>query len=418
MRYFSIIIFILFVGNVRAQTRYTLEQCIAATQTHTPLAAQTPLLESALSAAKAQLRANYWLQASLNGQATWQSDVTGLPISFPGIEVPSVSKDQYKVTLDLLQPVWDGGMTSSQIKMQEAQTQAEIQKVAVDRYALKEMAVQLYCAALLSQMQDRTFEQTLQDLSSRRARIDEQVLNGTAIPAAAMSLEARQIEIEQLQADARAKRSAALEALAILTGMAFNADDELSLDPVAPSGAQRPELTLFGLQQRAAQAQNGLVQSKFMPRFNAFATLGYGRPGLNFLSDEFEPYAIVGVNFKWNLHPLYTGSANKEKQQIQLTQARIEVQKKQFDWSQQIKRAQFAKDAERLQNTLAQDQKVIRLREQIAATAGVQLENGVITPSEYVTENSNALTARLQAQLHEVQLAQARWMLAFVDGKL
>ena len=35
-------------------------------------------------------------QASLNGQATWQSDVTQIPIKFPGIDIPTPPKDQYR----------------------------------------------------------------------------------------------------------------------------------------------------------------------------------------------------------------------------------------------------------------------------------------------------------------------------------
>jgi hypothetical protein len=36
-----------------------------------------------------------------------------------------------------------------------------------------------------------------------------------------------------------------------------------------------------------------------MPRVFAFAQAGYGRPGLNMMSNEFEPYAIVGAKLVW-----------------------------------------------------------------------------------------------------------------------
>lgn len=408
--------------RANSQQVHTLEALLAAANNHVPTAQQLPLIEAANRAALAQLKANYLPQATLNGQATWQSEVTSLPIQLPNFEAPTLSKDQYRFTLDLVQPIWDGGQTARQSDLQSAQSKVEQQRVEVDRYALREQLIQLYCAALLAQKQAQSVAATQKDIANRRARIQEQVNNGTAIPANVLSFDARLLELEQLEEEALARRASALDGLALLSGNTLSPTD--SLVPPAPANTdspgdnQRPELTLFGLQQASAKAQENVINTRNMPRVNAIATLGYARPGLNFLSNEFQPYAILGVNFKWNLAGFYNGIPQKEKQQLQIQSERISLQREQFVLLNNVKSAQYARDIERIRKTLDRDNAIVRLREQVSATAATQLENGVLTPSEYLTETTNATAALINKHVHEIQLLQAQLMLAFVNGKI
>jgi hypothetical protein len=45
----------------------------------------------------------------LNAQATYQSDVTSLPISLPNVTVNPPNKDQYRATVDVNQLIYNGG---------------------------------------------------------------------------------------------------------------------------------------------------------------------------------------------------------------------------------------------------------------------------------------------------------------------
>jgi outer membrane protein TolC len=421
MKYLIVLHFLLFAITISAQKQHSLTDFLVATDAYLPLAQQQPLIEAAHRSALSQLRNNYLPQASLGGQATWQTEVTGLPISFPGIEVPTLSKDQYRFTLDLTQSIWDGGQNAGLTAVQKAQTNAEIQRVQVDRYAAREQTMQLFCAALLAQKQAEALAATKKDLLARKERLDEQVLNGTAIPSNVEAFEVRLLELEHQEEEARARMASAVDGLSLLTGLAIQPSDVL-LPPgeAIPSETsnKRPELTLFALQQQLAQSQEQLSVAKTMPRLNAIATLGYARPGLNFLSNEFSPYGIFGLNFRWNLHPLYTGSAQKEKEQLRLQSARIDAQRAQFLLQNDLRAQQQTRDIERLQKVLERDQTIIRLRDNLVGTANVQLDNGIITASDYLTETTNATNARLTASIHEIQLLQARMQLLFITGNL
>jgi outer membrane protein TolC len=422
MKYLIVLHFLLFAVTISAQKQHTLTDFLAATDAHLPLAQQQPLIEAAHRAALSQLRSNYLPQASLGGQATWQTEVTSLPISFPGVEVPTLSKDQYRFTLELNQSIWDGGQNAGLTNVQKAQTNAEIQRVQVDRYAAREQTMQLFCAALLAQKHAEALAATKKDLLARKERLAEQVLNGMAIPANIEAFEVRLLEVEQQEEEARSRMASAVDGLSLLTGISIQSSDML-LPPVEAATAteeanNRPELRLFALQQQLSQAQEQLSTAKMMPRLNAIATLGYARPGLNFLSNEFSPYGIFGLNFRWNLHPLYTGSAQREKEQLRLQSARIDAQRAQFLLQNDLRARQQTRDIERLQKVLERDQTIIRLRDNLVSTANVQLDNGIITASDYLTENTNATNARLTASIHEIQLLQARMQLLFITGYL
>ena len=51
----------------------------------------------------------YLPQFALSAKASYQSDVTELPVKIPGIDIKGQPKDQYQVMLELKQNIWDGG---------------------------------------------------------------------------------------------------------------------------------------------------------------------------------------------------------------------------------------------------------------------------------------------------------------------
>ena len=86
------------------------------------------------------IKTNYYPKLNLNGQASYQSDVTKMPIgnNIPGLEIEELDKDWYKVNLDIEQMIYDGGLTSSQKKLEEADLKISDQKLQVELYQLKD----------------------------------------------------------------------------------------------------------------------------------------------------------------------------------------------------------------------------------------------------------------------------------------
>src|SRR3982750_1417199 len=115
-----------------------LQQAYELAQKNYPVTKQSGLIAQTASLTIDNLSKGYLPQVTLSGQATYQSDVTKVPINLPGFTIESPSKDQYKVVADLNQLIYDGGAIKQQKAVQQLNANVEEQKVQVELYKLKE----------------------------------------------------------------------------------------------------------------------------------------------------------------------------------------------------------------------------------------------------------------------------------------
>src|SRR5690606_38930183 len=92
---------------------------------------------------------SYLPQINMGGQASYQSDVTQIPVSLPNMDIPSISKDQYKLYGEVSQPITDLFTIRHQKDLINTQAAAEQHKTAVELYQLKDRINQLYFGILL-----------------------------------------------------------------------------------------------------------------------------------------------------------------------------------------------------------------------------------------------------------------------------
>lgn len=78
------------------------------------------------------LTSRYLPQVAINGQATYQSETTGLDISLPGFSIPRLSQDQYKIQLDVNQFIYDGGTTAIQKNLADVGSEIENAQIDLD----------------------------------------------------------------------------------------------------------------------------------------------------------------------------------------------------------------------------------------------------------------------------------------------
>ncbi len=409
-----LILLISTVGLQAQQSALTLEQCYDLARSNYPTINQLNLLDQSNQLQIKNLNKNYLPTLELNAQATWQSQVTELPIDIPiqGFEVPTVSNDQYKATLDLRQTLWDGGITARSKEVQNASTQVEKQRTEVDLYSLKSRVNTLYFSILLADEQLRLNGLLQGNLKSRIQRAEALVDNGTATKANLNTLKAELLNAEGQAIEIKANRRTAIQSLSLLlnTDIPENATfAKPNENPIAINNQiTRPEMTLFQYQSQLIAAQSDLLPAKNMPKFSVFATGGYGRPGLNFLDNDFTTYAILGAGLKWNFSELYNGRQSNDRQLLTIQQQQVDIQKRTFELNTNMQLRQLSNDIIKLQELLSKDREQITLRISIRETAEAQLDNGIITPSDYLTELNNENQARLNLAVHELQLLLAQ----------
>src|SRR5262249_29593208 len=139
---------------------------------------------------------------------------------------------------------------------------------------------------------------------------------------------------------------------------------------------------------------------------SAFGRVGYARPGLNFISDQFETYGLAGLQFQWKLWN--GGTATRERQALSLQQELVAADEAAFARGLGRATENDLAAIDRLTTALELDDRIVALREQIERTTQIRFAERVVTASEYLDRNTELLDARLARSAHRVELAQAR----------
>ncbi len=399
-------------GNLMAQPSgiLTLDSCYKLAVAHNPLTRQGPLYHEAYQLQESVLSDNYLPQVSAGGQVSWQSDVTSLPITIPNVVIPSLDKDSYRLNLDINQLIWDGGVTKKQKELERAGLLVNLQSVEAENYRLREIVNQVYFNILLIRENEKLLKLNMSEILSRLGRARAGVFNGTVLPSNADVLDAEIIKIEQSLTELAHNRAAAVYRLGEITGQTFNPGLELVLPafdslPLVNTRL-RPEFHLLELQQDKLAVQQNMTGLKVMPRVSAFGTLGYGKPGLNMLSNQFDAWAMAGARFSWTLWNW--NQHKKEYQIIGIQKDVIETQKENHERNQRILLNNLNQEILKTENLIAADHRIVKLRETIAKSAGAQLDQGIITSSEFLTEQNARTQANLNMSLHYIQLQYAK----------
>ena len=397
-----------------AQSTLTLEECYNLAHKNYPLAKQSALIaqKSLLeitSANKAKLP-----KIDLNAQATYQSEVIGLPISIPGME--PINKDQYRATLDINQNIYNGGTIDASAKLKEAQSKTQQQQVEVNLYQLKSRINQSYFSILLLQEKRELLISKSELIAAKIKEVRSGVKFGAILPASELVLEAELLKINQQLVDIKFEKKKMFENLSQLTSTEINSETKV-VEPessVVVSENVRPEVRFFDLQRDQVDISKELISKSQLPKLNAFGQAGYGNPGLNMLDNSFQSFYIVGLKANWNIFDW--GKSKKEISALEISEEIILSEKESFMLNNAVELNQIKNDADRIQQLLLSDQQIIETREKIVQSANAQMKNGVITTSEYLTEVTNLFEAKNALKLHEVQLSLTRSNYKIISG--
>lgn len=401
-----------------AQDNTTLDQVLNAASSNYPLVQQRDLVEQSKDFNLAALNRAFLPQLSINSQATYQSDVTELPIkiNIPGFTVEGLDKDQYRATADVNQILFDGGNISAQKNITRASAAVEQQRINVELQKMREKVRQLFLGVLMMDEQIRQTEIVASDLSAGIKKMEAALKNGTAFRSQLAVLQAEEIRNRQRKTELEQTRLTLLKSLSLFTGVEYSPTMQFETPvsivglPAAKIDINRPELSLYKEQEQLSLAQRKQIGVKSLPKLSLFAQGGYGRPGLNMLDNDFAWFYIAGARLNWNLGALY--SLRAERQVNSISRSSINVQRELYLLNANITVEQYRNDIEKYSNLLKDDKELVALRDEIKRSAKAQLDNGIITSSDYLREVNAADQARQFQLLHELQLLQTQLDLA------
>ena len=410
--------FLLFVSGINAQI--TLEECQRKTQEDYPLVHQYGLVEKTKEYNLENAAKGYLPQFALSAKASYQSEVTEIPVKLPGVDLKGLPKDQYQVMLELQQKIWDGGGIRTQKKQTTAEAEIEKEKLNVDMYALNSRVNDLYFGILLLDEQLKQNVLLQDELERNYRQITAYVENGIANQADLDAVKVEQLNTKQKRVELVSSRMAYLKMLSLLVGEKLSQETVLEKpvpqDDISAVGEiRRPELSLFNAQGVGLQVQEKALNVRHLPQFGLFVQGAYGNPGLNMLKNEFSAYYVAGVRLSWNFGNLYT--RKNESRQLILNQQDVNVQKETFLFNTHLEITQNNSEIKKLTELMKNDEEIITLRNNIKKSAQAKVANGTLTVTEMLREVTAENIAMQDKILHEIQLLSAIYELKYTTNQ-
>ncbi|MEZ4828856.1 MAG: TolC family protein [Bacteroidia bacterium] len=403
-----------------AQT-LSLAECQREAMALSPLQQQKSLIATTTNLQNQNLEAVFLPKITLAGQATWQSDVITFPEIGPVAVFPEIPHFQFNTALNASQILFDGGAVKLGKQINEVSRQVQTQETDVEINRVKEVVNELYFSILLLDKNTAILNQALEQLSTRRISLESGVRNGVVLKSNLDAFDKQILLLEQKRDQLLADKKALLHMLEDwtgkedLSGTTFVIPDYSEASAINYSG--RPEYQLFDLQkQQIAQSANAL-QARTLPLVSAFATGGIGQPNpFNFLKTDPSPFFQAGVKFAWT--PWDWNQTRREKEILAVKAQMIDTRKQQLDQNIQVAIRRDQEAISSLETQIERDQKIISLQESIVAQANTQLDNGIITSADYLSEVTALTEAKLNLEAHTIQLSRAKVNILTKTGAL
>jgi outer membrane protein TolC len=410
-------------GTARAQKAHvTIEDCYDRARANWPVIGQLELIDRTEGYSLANAAKGWLPQVTFSAQASYQSDVTTLPfdpaqLGFAGVSIPTLSRDQYGVRVEVAQTLWDGGATGAWREGIGAAAEVERAATEVSLYALRERVNGLFFGIVLTGEQLSRLDVLTRDLDVNLARVEALARGGVAQQADVDALRIEVLKAAQQRAAIESTRRAYTSMLATLTGREFD-DATRFVKPSAghPHGeSQRPELALFDARIRAVEARRRGLYAAVTPRLGLFATGGYGKPGLNMLADRFDAYYVVGARLSWNIGGLYT--RRNDRRQLLSDVRGVELQREAFMLGTRMDEVRTSSEIDRCREQLRYDDEIIALRESVLRSSEARMAGGTTTGSDLARDINAVEAARQDKLLHEMELLKAIYELKFTTNR-
>jgi len=401
------LIVLLFALPMGAQQSITLQECYDLVTTNYPIAKQSQLFKQQNNLDLEVISKAKLPQFNLSAQATYQSDVTSIPLPNTGIE--PLNKDQYRATLSVNQLIYNGGFinTSSQVKTAQLKTQQK--QVEVSLYQLKQKVNQLYFSIILLEKKKQLLTEKQTQLQAQLKEVKSGVNNGILLPSSDKVLEAELLKIDQEFSEINSNKLSLIDNLSSLTGALLNQETSFIIpltQNTINAEINRPELDLFQLKKEEINLSEALIRKQNSPKLVGFATGGYGNPGLNMLDNSFQTFYTVGVKINWNI---FDWNINKkQRESLTINKDLVETELETFKLNTNIERNNYQKEIKKISDLIKIDSNIIALRKTVLIATESQLRNGVITTSAYITELTNLNEAENSLATHQIQFELAK----------
>lgn len=403
---------------VRAQS---LEECRQAAEHNYPIIRQYDLIARTTELTVRNIQKAWFPQISVTAQGSYQNKVTAWPENLQGmfaqmgLQLQGLSRDQYKVGIDVRQTLFDGGTIGSRREIARGEGAVQAAQTEVDLYKIGQRVHEMYFGLLLLDEQLRLNADVNALLRSNEAQLAAMLKSGTASAGDFENVKAERLSAEQQQTELLSQRQTLQCLLSLFCGIPVDSIRRPAV-PNLPSGEnKRPELRLFDRRLQLTDAQEKAVDAQLLPQLGLFAQGYYGNPGLNLFEDMMKRRwswnGIAGLKLTWNLSALYTHRNEKSKLRVQ--RELIENARQQFLFNNQLDETQQSENVRRFRAIAQRDGEIIALRTAVRKAAESKLAHGIIDVNGLLREINKENAAKTQQAIHEIDMLKAMYDLKF-----
>lgn len=404
-----------------AHAQTTLDECIGWAYDNYPQIKEMSLIEMT-KGIDLKNAAYAWLpHLNISGKATWQSEVVEMPMDIPGMDI-NIPHDQYGLTAEFTQQIWDGGTSRSQKELAEAGAEVKKTQLETNLWSIRSRVQNVFLGIILIDKQLELNRLLRESLERSSEEVKSRMEAGVALPSDQDQVSVNILSCLQQRASLDADRKSYVKILGLLTGrdmtdveLAVPQDAVNYVDDGARDFETRPEMAFYAAQLKQNEFQRRQLNTLISPKLNLSLQGGYGRPGMNMLSGNFSGYFVAGLKLQWNIGALYTRGLDKRK--VNADAQKIDLTRKSFILNSSVEAEQKNNAILKARDVLEKDSEIIGLRQRIRASGENQYREGTIKMNDYLSMLDEEYKAKANESMHEVQLMMAVYDMKNTIGK-
>ena len=413
---------IMMATAIQAQT---LEECQLAAEKNYPIIKQYDLISQTTQLTIQNIMKGWLPQIAITAQATYQSDVASWPESMKatfqqfGINMKGLSKDQYKIGIDLQQTIYDGGTISSMRSIARQEEKVQKAQVETNLYQVRKRVNEMYFSLLLLNEQIQLNNDVKALLLSSEKKLASMLKGGTVATSDFENIKAERLSVEQQNESLKSQQQMLQHLLSTFCGIKVSNIQKPAPFETTISTNKRPEMLLFDNQLQLSSIKEKALNSQVRPKLGIFAQGFYGYPGLNMFEDmmnrKWSLNGMVGVKLSWNVGALY--SLKNDKAKLRLQREMTENAREIFLFNNQLEEIQQNENIKRYHTMKQADDEIIMLRTNIRKAAESKLSHGIIDINNLLREINNENAAKIQQTIHDIEMLKEMYNLKYTNNE-
>lgn len=413
---------IMMATAIQAQT---LEECQLAAEKNYPMIKQYDLISQTTQLTVRNIQKGWLPQIAIAAQATYQSDVTSWPESMKatfqqlGVNMKGLSKDQYKIGIDLQQTIYDGGTISSLRSIARQEEKVQKAQVETNLYQVRKRVNEMYFSLLLLNEQIKLNDDVKALLLSSEKKLASMLKGGTIATSDFENIRAERLSVEQQNESLKSQQQMLQHLLSTFCGIKVSNVQKPAPFETTISMNKRPEMLLFDNQLQLSSIKEKALNNQVRPKLGIFAQGFYGYPGLNMFEDimnrKWSLNGMVGVKLSWNVGALY--SLKNDKAKLRLQREMTENAREIFLFNNQLEEIQQNENIKRYHTMKQTDDEIIMLRTNIRKAAESKLSHGIIDINNLLREINNENAAKIQQTIHDIEMLKEMYNLKYTNNE-